>query len=229
MAGAGKKTFTAGEVLTASDVNAYLMEQSVMYFGGTAARASAIPTPSTGMTTYNQTSGQLETYNGSAYIGMSGLQLIKKQTVGTGVSSVEVTSAFSATYENYRIIYSGGTQSASTFLALKLGASATGYYGNLVYQQMSNLGSVLGTGDNNGAQFTFFGGGDSNASYGSGDLLGAFSTKYTRLINANYLTSGDLGFFSGIHKVAASYTSFTLLPSSGTLTGGTIYVYGYGV
>ena len=35
MAGAGKKTFTAGEVLTASDVNTYLMEQSVMYFGGT--------------------------------------------------------------------------------------------------------------------------------------------------------------------------------------------------
>ncbi len=167
----------------------------------------------------------LYTALGGAY---PGLRLIKKQTVGTGVSSVEVTSAFSATYENYRIIYSGGTQSASTFVALKLGASATGYYGNLVYQQISNLGSVLGTGDNNGGQFTFFGGGDSNASYASGDLLGAFSTKYTRLINANYLTSGDLGFFSGIHKVATSYSAFTLLPGSGTLTGGTIYVYGYG-
>ena len=52
MAGAGKKTFTAGEILTASDTNTYLMEQTVMYFAGTAARASAIPTPSTGMTTY---------------------------------------------------------------------------------------------------------------------------------------------------------------------------------
>ncbi len=70
MAGLGKKTFTAGEVLTASDVNGYLMEQAVMVFGGTAARSSAIPTPSAGMVTYVSDLAQVQYYNGSAWVGI---------------------------------------------------------------------------------------------------------------------------------------------------------------
>jgi hypothetical protein len=68
MAGAGKKTFTAGETLTASDVNTYLMEQSVMVFGGTAARSSAIPTPSEGMFAVTTNDDELDYYNGSAWV-----------------------------------------------------------------------------------------------------------------------------------------------------------------
>jgi hypothetical protein len=49
MAGAGRRTFTAGEVLTAAQVQDYLQDQMVMNFSGTAARASAIPSPSEGM------------------------------------------------------------------------------------------------------------------------------------------------------------------------------------
>lgn len=68
MAGAGKKTFTAGETLTASDVNTYLMEQSVMVFGGTAARSSAIPTPSEGMFAVTTDNDELDYYDGSAWV-----------------------------------------------------------------------------------------------------------------------------------------------------------------
>jgi hypothetical protein len=68
MAGAGKKTFTAGETLTASDVNTYLMEQSVMVFGGTAARSSAIPTPSEGMFAVTTDDDELDYYNGSSWV-----------------------------------------------------------------------------------------------------------------------------------------------------------------
>jgi hypothetical protein len=71
MAGAGKKTFTAGETLTASDVNTYLMEQSVMVFGGTAARSSAIPTPSEGMFAVTTDDDELDYYNGSAWVTAS--------------------------------------------------------------------------------------------------------------------------------------------------------------
>jgi phosphatidate phosphatase APP1 len=67
MAGSGRKTFTAGEVLTASDVNGYLMDQMVMNFAGTAARASAIPTPSEGMVTHIG-GGTVEVYDGSAWV-----------------------------------------------------------------------------------------------------------------------------------------------------------------
>jgi len=68
MAGAGKKTFTAGETLTASDVNTYLMEQSVMVFGGTAARTAAVPTPSEGMFSVTTDNDELDYYNGSAWV-----------------------------------------------------------------------------------------------------------------------------------------------------------------
>lgn len=57
-----RKTFVAGEILTAADTNTYLMDQSVMTFAGTAARGSAIPTPSEGMVTYLEDSDELQVY-----------------------------------------------------------------------------------------------------------------------------------------------------------------------
>jgi hypothetical protein len=68
--GSGFKTFTAGAVLTASDVNNYLMEQGVMYFATTTARDTAITSPEDGMTAYigsNDANEGLYTYNGSAW------------------------------------------------------------------------------------------------------------------------------------------------------------------
>jgi hypothetical protein len=70
MAGLGRKTFSPGDVLTSSDVQGYLMDQSVMVFAGTAARASAIPSPSAGMVAYS-TATQLQVYNGSAWVDLS--------------------------------------------------------------------------------------------------------------------------------------------------------------
>jgi hypothetical protein len=67
MAGLGYKVFSAGEVLTAANVNGYLMEQSVMVFGGTAARGSAIGTASEGMVTYLTDSNSITVYDGSAW------------------------------------------------------------------------------------------------------------------------------------------------------------------
>lgn len=72
MAGAGFKTFTAGAVLTATEVNTYLMQQAVMVFGGTAARSSAIPSPSEGMVSYRSDTKALEYYNGTAWTAIGG-------------------------------------------------------------------------------------------------------------------------------------------------------------
>ena len=53
MAGLGRKVFTAGEVLTAANVQDYLQDQVVQVYAGTAARGSAIGTATTeGMVTY---------------------------------------------------------------------------------------------------------------------------------------------------------------------------------
>jgi len=70
--GLGYKLFTAGAVLTASDLNNYCQEQSVMYFANTAARDAAISGAALedGMTCYigsNDANEGIWTYNGSAW------------------------------------------------------------------------------------------------------------------------------------------------------------------
>jgi hypothetical protein len=63
-----RKVFTAGEVLAASDVNSFLMDQTIMTFAGTAARGSAIPTPSEGMYVHLNDTDALEYYDGSNWV-----------------------------------------------------------------------------------------------------------------------------------------------------------------
>ena len=67
MAGAGFRTFAVGEVLTATNVNTYLMQQAVMVFATAAARSSAITAPSEGMVTYLSDSNSLWFYNGASW------------------------------------------------------------------------------------------------------------------------------------------------------------------
>jgi hypothetical protein len=67
MAGLGKTTFVAGTILTASQVNGYLMDQSVMTFSTSGARGSAIPSPSEGMVTTLSDSNRVEIYDGAAW------------------------------------------------------------------------------------------------------------------------------------------------------------------
>lgn len=61
------KTFVSGEILTASDVNTYIMKQQIAVFAGTAARGSAIPSPSEGQFAYLSDSNKLSYYDGSAW------------------------------------------------------------------------------------------------------------------------------------------------------------------
>lgn len=69
MAGAGRRTFSAGEVLTAAQVQDYLQDQMVMNFSGTAARASAIPSPSAGMVAHIG-GGTVTVYNGTSWVNL---------------------------------------------------------------------------------------------------------------------------------------------------------------
>lgn len=65
MAGAGFKSFVNGNVLLASEVNTYMMEQQIMVFAGTTARGSAIASPSEGMFAFLKDTDTLTYYNGS--------------------------------------------------------------------------------------------------------------------------------------------------------------------
>lgn len=63
-----RKVFDAGEVLSATNVNEFLMNQMVMTFAGTAARGSAIGTATEGMVTYLADSKTFEYWNGTSYV-----------------------------------------------------------------------------------------------------------------------------------------------------------------
>jgi hypothetical protein len=71
MPGLGRKTFSAGDILTAAQVQGYLQDQSIMVFSGTAARATAIASPSQGMFTYLTSDSTLYTYNGSSWVAFT--------------------------------------------------------------------------------------------------------------------------------------------------------------
>ena len=67
MAGLGRKTFTAGDILTAAQVQGYLQDQAIMVFAGTAARGTAIGAPSEGMFSYQTDTNSLTFYDGAAW------------------------------------------------------------------------------------------------------------------------------------------------------------------
>lgn len=64
------KEFAVGEKLTASDVNTYLMDQSIATFSSAGARNSAITTPVEGQIAYITSSDSFTLYNGSAWQNM---------------------------------------------------------------------------------------------------------------------------------------------------------------
>jgi hypothetical protein len=77
MAGAGAKLFTSGAVLTAAQVNTFLMDQTIMRFADEATRDAAFggvgePTLATGMFAYTIDTLTLWVYNGSAWVQSSG-------------------------------------------------------------------------------------------------------------------------------------------------------------
>jgi hypothetical protein len=107
MPGLGRRTFVATEVLTAANVNGYLMDQSVMVFAGTAARSSAIGTAvSEGMTTYRSDYNVLEVYDGASWEG------INKRTI-TNATGTTYTAAL--TDANGLIVASNASAQTITF------------------------------------------------------------------------------------------------------------------
>ena len=64
---AGRKVFAPATVLTATDVNSFLMDQAVMVFADDAARTTAIGSATEGMLTYLLDTGEYEYYDGSSY------------------------------------------------------------------------------------------------------------------------------------------------------------------
>ena len=163
----------------------------------------------------------------AAQMNSVGLWLVKTQTIGNAVSSISVTNAFSADYENYRILISGGTSSvAATYLKFALTGGSSVYDQNFIYNTYAGA-AVVGAGSVNGTTWPYAG--TCQSTEGTilvVELQQPFLTKYT-MFSAPILNFELAGTVAGRHKSATSFTGFTVTPTTGTLTGGTIAVYGY--
>ena len=159
-----------------------------------------------------------------------GLWLVKSQAVqvSPAVSSVVVTNAFSADFDNYRITYEGATGLATgECLRLQLGSTTTGYYGNLVYANYSN-GAPASVGDNNTANWTHCSGANNSRTSLVLDITNPFRSVTTHIFSAIYADSGNAGSKRGYLANNTSYTGFTIIVGNAlTISGGTIRVYGY--
>jgi hypothetical protein len=221
------KVFTNGSTLQASELNENLMQQSTAVFSNAAARTAAITSPVEGQLTYLEDTNQYASYNGSAWVSPFGLTLIKKQTIGTAVSTVTVADVFSADYDAYKIIVTGGANSdANRLLNVKLGTASNGHHTGLVFVTTATS-AVTGVGNSNTGNFSYCGSADTNGLNANFDLISPFLSKAT-IMNSNFSDgSVVVGSVTGRQTSTTSFTGFDLLVNAGTMTGGTIYVYGY--
>jgi hypothetical protein len=220
------KVFTNGSTLQASEVNENLMRQSVAVFSNAAARTAAITSPVEGQMTYLEDTDQYASWNGSSWVSPFGLTLLKKQTIGTAVNSVTVTDAFSSSYENYKIIISGGTCfSANQVINFRLGSTTSNYAYSLIFSEYNN--SVGSLGSSSATSFVFAGSGTTDRLFMDLDVNSPFLAKNTQL-RATWSSPSENGQCSGRLADSSSYSSFTILTAgANTMTGGNIYVYGY--
>ena len=226
--------YTAGEVLTAADLN--ITNSGIPVFAGTTERDAAFggtgeKTLAEGQYAYIEATKTTQYYDGSGWVavGASGLTLIKSQTIGSAVSSITVTDVFSSTYDNYKVVINGGVGSINLIgILMTLGSNASGVQGVAVG---ADYGSAAVSADaaNNIAAFEWAGQASTGGIYMSGDIIAPNLAKYT------YGSFSGSRFNNNVYVVGAFYeivnttqfTAFTLTFNQGTLTGGTIRVYGY--
>jgi hypothetical protein len=157
-----------------------------------------------------------------------GLWLVKTQTIGSGVASVSVPDAFPSDYTNFRVVIDGAVCTISdTTVSIRPGGDTTAasYFASGFFVLYSGTGNgwLANNGTTDGISVGITSTTDMSFAF---DVFNPNVAKWTRAMG---VWSGDsyVGQYSGVHKVAAAYTSFDLRVYAGTMTGGTIRVYGY--
>jgi len=159
-----------------------------------------------------------------------GLWLVKTVTVGSGVTQIPVTDAFSASYDHYKIVYIGGVATGQDDLLMQLGSTTSGYAHSVITTNWSSSPSLIIAGDSNASSWARAGLVEPDNCYLNLEISNPFNAKRTiawgSFVGSD--TSRVGGSFSGFLADTTSYTDFTIFIGGGfSVTGGTVYVYGY--
>jgi len=121
------KLFSSGEILTAANVNSYLMNQTVMVFADSSARTTALSgVLAAGMVSYLTGTSSLEIYGGASWTAL-----------GTG--NVTTTGAQTLTNKTLTAPTLTGTVTVSGDITL----SAAGAFGSIVdFQTLTLMGAL---------------------------------------------------------------------------------------
>jgi hypothetical protein len=160
-----------------------------------------------------------------------GMWLVKTQTIGSGVASVSISNAFSANYDNYRIIINDVTASTSGNLYFQFQDSSgnnitTAFYAASGFYQLAST-TLNGSWGTTGTFWETMPMSTGSTNHCGFDLLAPNLAKFTRANGFGGMAEAVSFMYSGLHRVATAYPAFRIYPGSGTITGGTIRVYGY--
>ncbi len=159
----------------------------------------------------------------------SGLVLVKETTIGSSVSSVTVTDAFSSTFQNYRVVVNVLSASSALGVRVRVNNITTNYFSSK-YGVRFNGGTFTGLVNNDATYMDFGSCGSSAGGSMTFDVVRPFATQKT-LFNGTacyaLTNTGGNVWYAGFHNSALSVTSLTFLTSTGTISNGKIRVYGY--
>ena len=166
----------------------------------------------------------------NTYLANSGLVYVKQVSVGSAVSTVDVTSCFNSTYDSYVVSFSGITctsaQSINFFLLSSTTPTASGWFGTEFY---CAIGGTTWTGQviANNASSAYCSAGTPTAGFASmltiqSPNLAQYSRFQYQNVDSSYFRNGY-----AYHASNTQYDGFRITPTSGSWTGGTVTVYGY--
>ena len=153
---------------------------------------------------------------------------------GTISDTTSVDNCFSATYLNYKIVFSNLVSGASSAVKLRMRASGSddtnSLYSFANFGQDTSTGSEinLGTGRDTTSFLLGYGNNFTNGQSLSIDFFSPQTAKNTHYGPGVFWNDEKdyAGFIAGIHKSTTSFDGFTIFPTTSTLAG-TFKVYGY--
>ena len=230
-------TFTAGEVLTAANMN-ISARTGIPVFADATARDAAFggtgeKTLAEGQFAYLESTNATQYYDGAAWqavASVGGLVCVKAETAVSAAASATADSIFTSSYTNYLLLVNFTTSADQLCIRLRAGgvSTATGYNTQqLIVDDTTITGARVTSQVNIRIQ--------QSVGAESSSLIHIFNpqlaiptrlTMHTSLNNSNYTTGLNLNMRASNQSGSTAFDGIELLALSGTWTGN-YAIYGY--